>query len=99
MWCIDYASSSLIARVDGHAVGCIVGRLSYAEPDQLTILALEVAPEYDDTRVRELLLFSLLQRMLHEHQIREVTTTSETLAQSVSDAFQIVTERVDRRAG
>ena len=53
LWCNDYASSSLIARLEGIAVGCIVGRRSYAQPDLLTILALDVSPDYDQSQLRE----------------------------------------------
>ncbi|MCE5291035.1 MAG: hypothetical protein LLG14_17610 [Nocardiaceae bacterium] len=72
LWCIDYAESSLIARVDEVAVACIVGRRLLSQPDELTVLALAVSSGHADSRLRELLLFNLVQRMRRRHQIRFV---------------------------
>lgn len=90
LWCNDYAASSLIARLEGIAVGCIVGRRSYAQPDSLTILALDISPEFEPSQLRQLLLFSLIQRMRERHQICYVTTDLERVDPRLATAFQAV---------
>lgn len=90
LWCLDYAESSLIAQVDGVAVGCIVGRRLLERPEELTILDFSVSPAHAGSRLRELLLFNLIQRMRARHQIRFVQVAIERPDQDVTAAGRTV---------
>jgi hypothetical protein len=90
LWCVDYAESSLIARVEGVAVGCIVGRRLQAQPEELAILALSVSPAYANSRLRDLLLFNLIQRMRKRYQIRYTQIEIDKPDQVITTACRAV---------
>src|SRR5690606_20022407 len=60
LWCRDFAASSLIAEIDGHAAGFVIGYVRPESPDTLFVWQIAVDAEFRGRGLAAKILHTLL---------------------------------------
>ncbi|MBD1321647.1 diaminobutyrate acetyltransferase [Gordonia hankookensis] len=101
LWCHDFATTSIVAEVDGHPVGFVTGYRRQTDPSTIMVWQVAVDDNYRGHGIAGTMLHRLLDRTQRSGVVAMHTTispdnaASQRLFESVADARGLRFERRD----